>query len=106
MRLHMKCLALAINRLQRKGFRMSIKKCNFFVKEMDHLGVTASIKSTKPTRGNVKKITNIQITSVKHIRSFVGAANYYRRFVQGYAKIVAPLLEYLKKDARLPKVLH
>jgi hypothetical protein len=104
-RLHMKCLALAINLLQQKGFRMSVRKCKFFVKEMDHLGVTASIQSTKPTRGNVKKITSIQISSVKHIRSFVGAANYYRRFVPGYAQIVAPLLEFLKKDARLPKVL-
>ena len=104
-RLHMKCLALAINRLQDKGFKMSIHKCKFFVIEMDHLGVTASVKSTKPTRGNVKKITSIQVSSVKHIRSFVGAANYYRRFVKGYAQVVAPLLEYLKKDARLPKVL-
>ena len=37
-------------------------------------------------------------TSVKDIRSFLGFANYYRRFVPGYAGIVASLTMLTKKD--------
>ena len=37
-------------------------------------------------------------TSIKDIRSFLGFANYYRRFIPGYASIAAPLTMLTKKD--------
>ena len=37
-------------------------------------------------------------TSIKDIRSFLGFANYYHRFVPGYPSIVAALIILMKKD--------
>lgn len=36
-------------------------------------------------------------TSVKEMKSFLGLANYYRRFVEGYSKRTTPMIELLKK---------
>jgi hypothetical protein len=35
--------------------------------------------------------------NVKDVRSFLGLANYFRRFIQGYSKMVAPLNNLLKE---------
>ena len=35
---------------------------------------------------------------LKGVRSFLGFANYYRRFVQGYAELASPLTYLTKKD--------
>jgi hypothetical protein len=37
-------------------------------------------------------------TSVSDIRSFLGLAGYYRRFIEGFSKICKPMTELLEKD--------
>jgi hypothetical protein len=39
-------------------------------------------------------------TSVGDIRSFLGLARYYRRFIEGFSKIRKPMTELLKKDKK------
>nr|XP_027187105.1 uncharacterized protein LOC113784975 [Cicer arietinum] len=39
-----------------------------------------------------------QLQTVTEIRSFLGLVGYYRRFIEGFAKIVAPLTHFTKKN--------
>ena len=51
---------------------------------------------------DLKKITTVvnwePLEHLKDVQTFLGFANFYRRFVLGYSSIVAPLTELTKKD--------
>ena len=44
--------------------------------------------------------TLLPLTSVKGIRSFLGHAGFYRRFIKDFSKIAKPLCRLLEKDAK------
>ncbi|KAL9260764.1 Retrovirus-related Pol polyprotein from transposon 17.6-like protein [Drosera capensis] len=69
---------------------MKKKKCSFARQKNDKLfmkdGKVRAIQEWKPP------------TKVPKLRSFLGLANYYRRFIKGYSAIVSPLMDLLKKN--------
>ena len=81
----------------------AIKKSCFHVKEVEYLGYIISDKGISMSPDKVEKIRNWQLapegqkpTSAKPIREFIGFAQFYRRFIEGFSKIAKPLTDLTK----------
>ena len=73
-------------------------KCSFFQQEVDYLGHVVGIDGVKPDPAKIKAIKEWkQPENVKELRSFLGLAGYYRRFIQDFAKIATPLTDLTRK---------
>jgi hypothetical protein len=71
----------------------------FACKEIPFLGHKISLGKIMMDEGKVKAIWDwLPPKSVSELRSFLGLANYYRKFIAAYAKQTAPLTDLLKKD--------
>ena len=83
---------LKINKLIAK-----FSKCNFFTNLVEFLGHTIFNERTSVDPNRIKAIVDSAIQKDKiDVRSFLDVASYYRRFVRGFSKLVAPITILLK----------
>lgn len=95
---HVQHLHLVLELLRQDKWQVKMSKCSFMQRQLRYLGHVIS-KDGVATDPN--KITAVQQwhvpQSVKDQRSFLGLADYYRRFVRHFGIIAKPLTELLKK---------
>ncbi|GJT07089.1 DNA-directed DNA polymerase [Tanacetum coccineum] len=78
---------------------LNLEKCHFMVKEGIVLGHKISKSRIEVDRAKVDVIAKLpHPTSVKGIRSFLGHAGFYRRFIQDFSKIARPITHLLEKE--------
>ena len=75
------------------------EKCTFRTTEVDFLGMIVRRDGIKMDQTKVKAILDwSEPKNVKGVRSFLGLANFYQRFIKDYARVACPLHDLTKKE--------
>src|ERR1700756_4732887 len=90
-----------LQRLKDKDLFLKLEKCKFNQMELEYLGL---IISEGQIRMDAAKLAGIkqwpEPTTVKQVRSFLGFANFYRKFIGHYSELARPLNSLTKKDIK------
>ncbi|GJQ91309.1 reverse transcriptase domain-containing protein [Tanacetum coccineum] len=88
-----------LKRCEDTNLVLNWEKCHFMVKEGIVLGHKISKSGIEVDKAKVDVIAKLpHPTSVKGVRSFLGHAGFYRRFIQDFSKIARPMTHLLEKE--------
>ena len=90
-------LETVLSRLSKLNLKVKPEKCQLFRKKVNYLGHVISNKGTSPNPEKVRAVCDWpRPETLRDLRGFLGLAGYYRRFIQGYANVAAPLQNLLR----------
>jgi hypothetical protein len=95
---HEEHLRMVLQKLRDNQLYAKFTKCDFWLDEVHFLGHIISKGGIAVDLAQVTAIMDWKIPStVSKIRSFLGLAGYYRRFIEGFSKIAKPMTSLLEK---------
>src|SRR6266581_2846938 len=95
---HQEHVREVLRRLRKHGLYANPKKCKFHTDTTEYLGYILSLAGLTMSTEKVKAIQDWpEPRKVKDVQSFLGFANFYRRFIHKYSDIVVPLTRLTRK---------
>ncbi|WVZ97665.1 LOW QUALITY PROTEIN: hypothetical protein U9M48_043179, partial [Paspalum notatum var. saurae] len=94
-------LRIVLTQLREHKLYAKFNKCVFWLKEVSFLGHILSEKGVAVDPSKVESVLNWkQPETVTEIRSFLGLAGYYHRFIKDFSKTAKPMTSLTKKNAK------
>ena len=98
---HKRHVRSVLERLREAGLYLKPSKCQFHMQEVAFLGFIVGPNGIQMDPTKVEAITTWPVPkSVHEVRVFLGLAYFYRRFIQYFSKVAAPITELLRKNRR------
>jgi hypothetical protein len=95
---HLIDLEKLFNCVRIANLKLNISKCFFFKDKLNFLGYVITKEGLETDPAKIEKVKNFPTpTTVTQIKSFIGIASYYRRFINNFAAIARPLHNLTKK---------
>ena len=96
---HVNHLRTVLQTLADHQLYAKLKKCDFWMEKVHFLGHVMSAEGVSVDPIKIAAVVDWpKPTNLTEVRSFLGMAEYYRRFVKDFSKIAAPLTQLLRKD--------
>ncbi|GBG65156.1 hypothetical protein CBR_g49952 [Chara braunii] len=96
---HQGHLRQVLEKLREANFKINAKKCDWAKTQVLYLGHVLDGDGVKPEDSKIAAIRDWPTPrTLTELRSFLGLANYYRKFVRNFSTIATPLRRLLRKE--------
>ena len=96
---HNSKLRAVFQKLREYNLKVEPDKCEFLKEELNYLGHVVTSEGVRPDENKIKAVVEFPTPKTqKDIKSFLGLAGYYRKFIADFSAIARPLTNLLKKE--------
>lgn len=98
---HTALLRVILSKLKASGLTINREKSHFCRDEVRYLGVLVNRDGYRPDPDKIAPIVQFPVpNTLKKLRSFLGAAGWYRKFIPNFATLAEPLVSLTRKDVK------
>ena len=95
---HRKHVCIVFERLRQNRLYIKLEKCEFEQTQIQFLGYIISPDGVGMDPEKIKAVVDWPAPgNIKEIQRFVGFANFYRKFIRNFSKVIAPITQLTKK---------
>ena len=98
---HLEHIRKALEILREQQLQANLPKCSFGCTEIAYIGFIIDVQGLRVDPSKVETVTNWPTpANVGDVRSFLGLAGYYRRFIEGFSKMAGPMTQLTRKGVK------